>query len=49
MGGGNEEGVLLNEKPNQGVKERGKFGVHLSNRSSPEKTQQSVLQPSSWS
>jgi hypothetical protein len=28
MGGGNEErGVLINEKPNQGVRERKKFGI----------------------
>jgi hypothetical protein len=29
MGGGNEErGVLINEKPNQGVRERKKVGNH---------------------
>jgi hypothetical protein len=29
MGGGNEErGVLINEKPNQEVRERKKVGIH---------------------
>jgi hypothetical protein len=31
MGGGNEEkGVLINEKPNQEVRERKKVGIHWS-------------------
>jgi hypothetical protein len=33
MGGGNKErGVLINEKPNQGVRERKKFGNRCSGR-----------------
>jgi hypothetical protein len=28
MGGSNEERVLINEKPNQGVRERKKVGIH---------------------